>query len=302
MTKLLDTLNARYPLRFDTLEHLRDGGSASYAGYSSSGGKYFLRNIKPAFFDTVVTGTEIQMFLHEKDFPVPLIVRTKDGSPSFTEDDRLYILYDYVEGEDSDPKRNAEEAGALTGRLHRELQSYPGSLVERDKRFYIDRYINILRGSDYPRTDEFSAYGDALWEKVQHLPRGVCHGDLYCGNVRRTPGGALVVHDFDTACVGLLMYDIALFCNQTNYFLLDEKDLERSNTVLSQFLPEYTKYRPVSEAERNAFHALIALQHFATQATIMELYGYSCLSGAALDNQLDWLTRWRNLCEWDKHL
>ena len=49
-------------------------------------------------------------------------------------------------------------------------------------------------------------------------------------------------------------------------------------------------------AETDAFYDLIAMQHFATQATIFEIYGVDCLSDAELDGQLDWLYRWREQC------
>ena len=49
--KLLKILNKHYPICFDKYEQLRDGGSTSYVVFSS-GDKYFLRVVKPAFFDT----------------------------------------------------------------------------------------------------------------------------------------------------------------------------------------------------------------------------------------------------------
>ena len=66
--EVLNTLNEHYPIRFDKYEKLRDGGSTSYAVFSG-GDKYFLRVIKPAFFDTAVKGADIQAFLHSKGVP-----------------------------------------------------------------------------------------------------------------------------------------------------------------------------------------------------------------------------------------
>ena len=59
---ILNILNKSYPICFDKLEQLRDGGSTSYA-VVSGGDKYFLRVIKPAFFDTAIKGVDIQVFL-----------------------------------------------------------------------------------------------------------------------------------------------------------------------------------------------------------------------------------------------
>jgi len=59
---VLNTLNEHYQIYFDKLEQLRDGGSTSFAVFSDDD-KYFLRIVKPAFFDTAITGADIQMFL-----------------------------------------------------------------------------------------------------------------------------------------------------------------------------------------------------------------------------------------------
>jgi Ser/Thr protein kinase RdoA (MazF antagonist) len=290
--EVLNTLNEHYPMRFDKYEELRDGGSTSYAVFSGRD-KYFLRVIKPAFFDTAVKGADIQAFLHSKGFPVPHIICTKNVLPYAQTGGELYVLYEYIEGEESDPEQDAEAIGALVGKLHRIMKDYRGGLVKRDRRFYIGRYIDFLNERIYRRANEFSAYGDDLWEKVKDLPRGYAHGDIYCGNILKTPDDKLVLLDFDTSCEGFPMYDAALICDMTEYFKYDDNNYNKSNRILTRFLPEYSKYSTLSKNEINAFHDLIAMQHFATQATIMEIFGIDCLSDSELDGQLEWLYRWR---------
>ena len=140
-------------------------------------------------------------------------------------------------------------------------------------------------------------YGDNLWEQIKDLPCGYCHGDMYDGNIRKSPDGKLYIHDFDTSCEGFPMYDIALICNKTKYFEYDERDFDKSNQVLSRFIPEYKKFNSLSQSEIDAYHALIAIQHFSTQATVMEMFGLDCIDSTDMDNQLDWLYRWRKQCE-----
>ena len=77
---ILNILNENYFMRFDKLEQLRDSGSTSYVVFSG-GNKYFLRAIKPAFFDTAIKGVDIQVFLQGKGFSVPPVVFTKDSLP-----------------------------------------------------------------------------------------------------------------------------------------------------------------------------------------------------------------------------
>ena len=289
---IINLLNNHYPISFDTAEIIRDAGSTSYA-VLSGGDKYFLRAVKPAFFDTALTGAEIQAFLYHKGFPAPRIVYTTENTPYYKTDNMLLILYEFIEGSESNPEQDAEAIGELAGQLHLAMKNYPGLLVKRDKHFYIGRYIDMLRKRKYHRAEEFYAYGETLWNNIKDLPRGFCHGDMYCGNILKTPGGRLLLLDFDTSCEGFPMYDPALICDMTEYFNFEHKNFSRSKEVFSRFLPEYTKYCNLSEAEIQAFFDLIAVQHFATQATVMEIFGSDCLSVLELDYQLEWLYRWR---------
>ena len=299
MEAITNILTSNYPMRFDHLELNRDGGSTSYIVFAGER-KYFLRVVKPAFLDTAVKAVEIQAFLWEHGFPVPPLVFTRENAPCVRigkpDGDYLCVLYEYIEGGEVDPEQDAERLGALVGRLHCVMKDYPGDLVKRDKQFFIGRYIDILKRRQYVRVNEFSAYGEALWEKIKDLPRGYCHGDMYRGNILKTPDGGLYALDFDTSCEGFPMYDLTLICDMTEYFDFDERNYDRSNKVLSRFVPEYLKYNPLSQAEINAFQDLIAIQHFTTQATVMEIFGGDCLSDAELDDQLDWLYRWREQC------
>lgn len=291
MQNIIGLLNESYPIRFDRLELLRDMGSAAYVAFSGSD-RYFLRVIKPAFHDTAIDGANIQAFLQTQGVPVPPIIPTHTAVPYAQSANQLLILYAFIEGDDCKPETDAEAIGALTGRLHQTMKAYPGTLKKRDKHFYIGRYIDILRTKQYPQIDAYIAYGDMLWDKIKSLPMAFCHGDLYDGNIRKAQDGALYLHDFDTACEGFPMYDPTLICNMTQYFHYDDRDYGRSMQVLARFLPAYQTHATLTQAEIDAFAALVALQHFSTQATVMEIVGMNCIDETVMDNQLDWLNRW----------
>jgi len=299
MADILQILNSHYPMRFTRAEFLREGGNTSYAVFAGSE-KYFLRVIKPMYIEGAVQGADIQAFLGERGFPVPPILFTEDHalyvSGSGPEGKQLYILYEFIEGGGADPERDAEALGALVGRLHRTMKDYPGALVEHGRHCYIGKYIGILREKQYPRTDEFAAYGEALWEKVRDLPRGYCHGDMYDGNFHKTPGGEIYVLDFDTSGEGVPIFDPALICNKTHYFKFHRNGYARTRRVFERFLPEYLKHSPLSQAEIDAFYDMIALYRFALQARVIEDNGIDCVDDAFLDRQLDWLYRWRKQC------
>ena len=296
MENIINMLNEHYALTFDRFELLREGGSISYAVFSGDD-KYFLRVISPAFFDTAATGADIQVFLRNKGFPVPLIIFTKENLPYIKTNDKLLILYEFIDGAECEPEQDAKKIGALIGKLHSSMKDYKGRLIKRDKQFYIGRYIDILRKVQYPRVDEYIAYGDDLWEKIKDLPMGYSHGDMYCGNIHKTPEGKLYIIDFDTSCEGFPIYDLALICNRTDFFVYDESRLLNTKTTFEEMLPEYQKFNSISQSEINSFYDIIALYHFTLQATIMEIHGSNCVDSIFLDNQLDWLYRWRKQCD-----
>lgn len=62
-------------------------------------------------------------------------------------------------------------------------------------------------------------------------------------------------------------------------------------------LTEYLKYNSLTKAETDAFYDLIALYHFALQATIIEIFGLDCVDHEFLDRQLGWLYQWREACD-----
>ena len=298
--QVLKIINENYPMDFDTIEFVRDSGCVAYTVYSN-GCKYFLRITKPMFFHTASKSLDIHLFLQKRKFAVPQIIFTKDGLPCVQvrgqEGDYFYVLYEFLEGEEADPEQDAEKIGAFIGELHSVMKDYSGELVKNDRHYYLDRYIDIMRTKGYDKTDEFIAYGENLWKRVKELPYGYCHGDMYRGNILKAVDGHLYILDFDTSCEGFPMYDLALICNITDYFDLEDDGYVKSKKVYDRLLPEYLKYSSLTKAEMEAFYDLIALYHFALQATIIEIFGLDCVDNEFLDRQLEWLYKWQEQCE-----
>lgn len=293
---ILAKINTNYYVNCERIELTRDMGSTAYTVFSSNK-KYFLRKLKPSLFDTALKAVDIQLFLQNNNFPVPPILFSKNKLPYIREQNDVFVLYDFIDGNEVNPECDAEKIGALVGELHRIMKQYNGDLVTRDKHFFIGRFIEILRKKQYPRVEEFLTYGEMLWDKIKNLPQGYCHGDMYCGNILKSTDGTLFVLDFDTSCKGFPMYDLTLIGDMTEYFHYDESNYNKSNQVLSRMLPEYMKFCSLSQEEINAFPYLIALQHFSTQATVMEIFGIDCVDNNDLDGQLDWLYRWSEQCD-----
>jgi len=294
--EIFEILNQNYNIDFTDIEFFRDGGSVSYI-VSSIEKKYFLRVVRPEFLATAMQSTDIHMYLQDHHFAVTTLILTKDHQPYIKRIDEdktnLLILYEYIEG--SEPAdEDVENVGDLIGKLHNIMQSYPNTLTYQDKYFFIDRYVNILRSKNHSRTEDYQILGEKLWEKVKNLPRGYCHCDLYKGNIFKSEDKKLYVLDFDTSCNAFPVYDITLFCDETNYFEYTDEDYDKSKIWLEKFLKGYLKHRDLTKEEIGAIHYFRLIYHFQLQATIVEIHGINCNEDDFEDKQFAWIMNWIN--------
>lgn len=305
ITCILSLLKENYKMQLDKIEFFREAGNRSYIVFGDNK-KYFLKIIRSVFIDTAVQSVDIHLYLMKNNIPVPKIILTNQSKPYVESDEsdgkHLYILYEFIEGKEPNINENAENIGCLIGKYHKAMESYNGNLLKRDKYYFIDRYIEILRKMNYPepKVTAFKKHGDALWEKVKDLPRGYCHGDLYIGNIHQALTGELYLLDFDTSCYAFPMYDIALVCNSANYFNLAEDGYKKTKKVLDCFLKGYEQFCPLTDTERESVFYLLAIYHYQLQATIIEINGLDCVDNEFLDNQYKWLINWANQCGYTK--
>jgi len=293
--RILEIMNLHYPMSVVKTELLRKGGNSTYAIYTDHD-KYFLKIIGKAFSDTFQQSVDINLFLQQNGFPVPHIHMASGNEPYIQVETNYFILYRFLETSEIDMEKDAEEVGSLIGKLHHLMSNYPCELVRHDKSFYLDRYINILRKKQYPKQEEFAVYSERLWNRIKMIPVSYSHGDMYSGNIQRGIDGKLYILDFDTSCIGFPIYDLALISNQTNYFDYEEEGLPKTTAIFKRILPEYLKYHSLSELEKDSLYDMIALYHFALQATIIEIYGLDCVDNAFFDKQLNWLKQWKIQC------
>uniref|UniRef100_UPI002899961D phosphotransferase n=1 Tax=Lachnoclostridium sp. TaxID=2028282 RepID=UPI002899961D len=269
----------------------------------------FMKVIPSAFMDTAKQSLSVISFLTKNGFPSPRIINTKEGLPYVEIDEfdkkTLIVLFEFIEGREPNEGEDIEKIGELVAQLHNTIQKYQELLPEHGKEFFIDRYLRILEQKNYDQSkiNMFREYGNVLWENVKNLPRGYSHGDLHRGNLLRTTTGKYYILDFDTPSYAFPLYDIMIMCNSTDYFNFNENGYENSKNgyensknTYESFLKGYKKYRSLSEEELNSFYDLIAVYHYQLQATIVEIYGLNCIDVEFLDNQLNWLMKWREQC------
>lgn len=99
--------------------------------------------------------------------------------------------------------------------------------------------------------------------------------------------------DFDTAALGFSTYDIALVCNETNYFDFKEEDFLKTRRNMDEFLNAYTRIRTLDSYEIDHLDYMIGKYHYALQATIVDIHGLACIDYDFIDKQWQWLEQWQ---------
>ena len=290
---ILELLQKNYDVRMSSITFNRKGGCVSYI-VNCGNKKYFLKIIDNAFLDTAIQSIHIQQYLIKNDFPVPNIIKTKDNSSYFINENQLFVLYEYLGGVEPNLDDNAEKIGELVGNLHKLMNRYSGELITQNKEFFVGRYIDILRKKYYPdeKLSEYIEVGSSIWNNIKNLPYGFCHGDLHRGNLLKTAEDKIYMLDFDTACFAPQLFDIAVMCDTTDYFKFDKNEFHHTTDIFNRFMSEYSKYNQI-DFTLNQFYDFIALRHFQLQATIVEIYGLDCVDKGFIDKQLDWIKQWR---------
>ena len=295
---IIDFIDEHYDIGVISVVNLQDGVSSTYL-IQGKEEKYLLKFIPESFKSTAIESLEVLMYLEKHNFPSPRVVPTKLGYPYLYNDKSLTTLYTYTEGKELDDHEDFKKIGATIARLHQLMENYKGPLKEKGKEFFVNRYINILGEKRYcnSKTAEFKEYGDYLWERVKDLPKGYCHGDLHRGNLIKNSEGDYHLLDFDTSCNAFPIYDVMILCNSTDYFTYREDLFELTKIRYEKFLEGYKEYRTLDKCEIDAFYDLIGIYHYQLQATIIEIYGLDCVDDAFIDNQLDWLMKWKKQCK-----
>ncbi len=295
---VLDELNKNYFNSFTHANHIRTGGSDTYKVMSRNE-NYFLRIVSDAFEDTFEESIHVHQFLMNQAFHVPKIILNNQGQSFcrvlFKNKEYKFVLYEFIDGYEPEENELLENIGELLGQLHRIMDTYTGELKSRDKEFFIDRYLEVLKIKKYSESKykKYADYGHDLWEKVKEMPVGYVHGDFHRGNLLKTKEGSLYLLDFDTSSLAPSIFDIMVMCDQTNYFEFDKQGFTKSQKALKAFIIGYRRYSYISDKDLATLYDWIAIRHYQLQATIVEIYGIDCIDEQFLDKQLNWLFFWK---------
>lgn len=165
------------------------------------------------------------------------------------------------------------QLGALLARMHLAGRSYPGFLENpRGPRWWRDTAPQVRPFLDEAKSkllDAEMAYQSQ--HRFPDLPRGPVHGDLFRDNAIFEGERLCGVFDFYFAGVDVLLFDVAVCAN--DWCLVDPAaDRRFEPTLIEAFLAEYAAVRPFTQAEKEAWPAL--LRAAALRFWLSRLYDY----------------------------
>ncbi len=297
---LTHVLNQHYDLRITHIHLHREMIGHVYIAASDTR-KYVLKLYRPFHSEQALQSVQIIKFLAAHDYPVVSIIPTESDEQyvwfHITGKRCIGVLFQYAGGEEPDIDQDIVEIGEQIAQLHGVMEKYEHPLLRRGKDFYIDRCTRILKAVGYERSKTrcLEQYGELLWESMQDLPLGFCHGDLHSGNMLKNDVGKYVLFDFDVAGQAAAMIDAATLSDATNFNRLDPLAYNKTLARFERFYRGYSRHRTLSVQEVEAIFSFIAIRHYELIATITECQGLESLDSAFLDEQTNWLLAWEQL-------
>ena len=174
---------------------------------------------------------------------------------------RCGVLYETAGEQDfksteETPEKNAR-LGTYIAKVHRALDEMPPiSRPRLDCASFIDGSMPYIR--EFAQVHAFDlAFVEELAERTKSALAGLtedkpafglCHGDIYEGNLRLDEAGNPILFDFDFCGYGWRAYDIAMYAY--NFSLgADPAKLEARARRYEAFMDGYNRVRPMPESE-----------------------------------------------------
>ena len=163
--------------------------------------------------------------------------------------------------------RHLEHVGATLASLHLLSPSLPQG---EENRFDSHRVLLLYQGIRNKLPSYFKQVLHTLDDEVVYLqqyqedrlPRGLIHGDVFADNLRFRGERVVGLLDFDAACHGKFLYDIATainaLCYRDDHYLIE---------CFESFLSGYQRLRSLSLAEWDAFPTELRFSAFRFTVT-----------------------------------
>ena len=236
---------------------VKDGSVNTHYLIETKRGRYFAKVDEVKSEVEVKQELDLLFHLRKQAFPCLQPLKSKTGRLYINAEGKCLTVSRYLEGVELPVKSltntHLTALGSTLANLHLIGRTYKKGI---DNRFGFSRIVaiykdvrrqlpshlkNIIRVLD----DEFVYLENYL---DNNLPKGIIHGDLFPDNVKFKGGRLTGVMDFEAACRGKLIYDLATAVNAL-CFLDDRYRIERFEALITG----YESLRPLSLPEWDSF-------------------------------------------------
>ena len=223
----------------------------------TSKGKFFLKIDEVKGRPEAQRELDLLLFLREHRFPCPQPLADRQGHYFHDYAGKVLSVYPRLSGrafsEAELTTAHLEQVGQILASLHVIGQTYR---EEVENRFSFERIVALYESVKKRVPGYFKQVIHTLDDEIAHqhqyqedkLPKGVIHGDLFADNLLFRAGKVVGVLDFEAACHGKFIYDLATAVNALCY--VDKGYvIERFNALLRG----YQSVRTLSLPEWDAF-------------------------------------------------
>jgi len=261
---------------------------------TSNGQAFFFKIYARKDIDRAAIEAEIEIVNHLKQsgLSVAYPIAMKDGQYlmpiELPEGTRFGVLYSDAEGMPCNNNLLEDQEiikiGRLLSEMHTMLDGIP--MVPKrwmlEDRLFLDRSIEILE--DYNKFNPNVELGflkdvvKELKEQIQANAKswnwGLCHGDIYTGNIHKRADGVLSIFDFDFCGYGWRAYDVSPFLG--NFSTGVSKDaVDQRKRRLEFFLRGYKEAGDLSASEiEAAYKIFVPFRRIFNMGYLYEAFHY----------------------------
>ena len=293
------SIQQNYGLKIAAATRIGTGAMSSTMALNTDRRRLFLKRYTPASDLNLNPPTEIsriafahsvQDYLWKLDFPIPCLLRNRDGDTLTVEGSEIYAISEFVDGYDYDavaPARALQSAGDILGRIHDELRGFRLSVDFKWVPMH-DEVINLLRlRLERIRTAASQTAGYPVSEsqitewktEVERLDAGlpatdegdwIIHGDYRAQNLKFDADGNVTgILDLDTARPANRTFDLAY---ALVLFPAVYQDTPLKPIQKSIFLDAFEAVCPLTEAERDSLPAQLRLAYLRGMTLWLHLH------------------------------
>jgi len=236
---------------------IRNGSVNTHYLIETKRGRYFAKIDEVKSELEVKQELDLLFHLRKQGFPCVQPLKSKTGRYYLEFEGKCLTVSRYVDGVElpveSLSGAHLAAVGHALANLHLIGRSFKKGIdnrfgfnriaaIYREARRQLPSHLkNIIRVLD----DEFSYLENYL---DNNLPKGIIHGDLFSDNLKFKGNRLVGVIDFEAACRGKLIYDLATAVNAL-CFVRDRYKIERCEALISG----YESLRPLSLPEWDSF-------------------------------------------------